>query len=203
MRYITPNANKILFNNNGTEMVRFKQGVHVVGTAACGAAAHLISYSGMQRNWATDLDGLTVTTAEMCGLGSLSGMTKTGATLSDLSFGVRDFYEAPPISGGTNLVALAGGIYKVLTGNIGYNGVTYEVNDTFIRSGAVTVTVGGGTFGAYYITHECDEFLDEHFKIKDMLVGDEALDYFEWDAYGFDPKNSAVTADTDYWGWTR
>jgi len=209
MRYKSHISNLVLFNSSGTIEVRFGQdGVLNVGTLTTNVGdANIIDYSNLLKVYDTDLDGNTVTTSEMCGLGSLDKSTKTGGTLTNVQDGYRLFFECPPISTGAGTVDTDVEKYIVLTGSVTYNGVTYNKGDTFIPAAGVTETSGTGTFAIEMPDALTGKVVDTNAELFDeahLIHGDEANT--EWsfnDQYGAQPYDSLVSTDEDHIGWTR
>ena len=219
MRYITQHSNLVLYRDNGDYAYRFgPQGVLVVGSASTDTGSGnaidadlnaTYPAQQLQRVYDTDLGGNLTNCLEMCGMGSLVSVDAEGNDLSSLEAGYnRIFFEAPVITpGATTIPAIAGIYYEVLSGTVTYDSVDYTVGQTIVSDGTTTTTStsDSGTFALMIppaMVDEVDEFLDEHYKIKNLKTGNEASDYFNWDN-GFTPRNSAVSTDTDYFGYTE
>jgi hypothetical protein len=144
----------------------------------------------------------------MCGLGSLNSNALDGTDLTLLEDGyVGKFFEAPIISNGTAVPAIAGMYYKVLTGSITYNSVVYVQNEEFVTNGTQTST--SGTTGTFALTippalkNEITDFTTEIFAQKHLIKGNEPYDYYTQDSDGYVPRGSLTCADADYFGWTE
>lgn len=209
MRYITHHANLVLYKNDGTVAERFgPNGVLIVGSASTSTGSgNSIDTTDLMKVYSTDLDGNTVTTIEMNGLGSLNGTSATGGTVDPKEKGYRLFFEAPVLSGGATLTTAMPERYKVLTGSITYNGVTYKKNEVFKSSSGVTATAGSGTFAAYIpesLAGEPPIDRDGLFDDKHLLYGDETYTSFSFNnPNGVDPYNSLTSSDENYIGWKR
>lgn len=220
MRYIHKNAEAALYSVAGHKVYKFFNGVCVVGsnTTDNGGAdvidAAVTPVAGADyklfRPYAADLDGNAVTCIEMCGLGTLTGVTKTNGTCTLLE-GMRDFYEAPIISGAASVPATAGIRYKVWAGSVVYNGTTYSAGQVFITDGNTTSVTDANSDGRWSLwlpaeqdDDNCYEFLDEHFKIKHTQYGDEPYDYFEFNEQtGYIPRDASCGNDADAFNWLR
>ena len=203
--------------NGGKIFYSFKNGVLTVGDPKTHTGAGNFAYytqgatpaDNMVELYADDLDGNAVSVIEMCGLGSLTGKSYTGATLTNKEDGYRGyFFESPILTSTTDVVSAVVGItYEVLSGTVIYKGVTYTKGQTFVTAGGTTATTGTGTFAVTFTAdfgNLCDAFLDCQFKIKHLMRGDEMEDYFLWtEAGGFDPKDSLTCTDPGYYGWVE
>ena len=209
MRYITPHGTLALYDKAGRMQYRFSPyGVLTVGTPACNNnAADRIDASVktddsmLMRNFPTDLSGDKISCIEMVGLGCLSCA----------EYGYRGlFFEAPPIDidGNTpNDYGLESGWWvQVLRGAITYMGVTYrpyqvfqivDVGSDFVGVGVLAMALPPSLLG------RCDPSLSEHFKIKHLKDGSESRNYYLHDRSGFEPRNSLVSTDDNYIGWTK
>lgn len=206
----------MISRNNGELVYVFgPDGVLLVGspTTASGAGNYIdaATHAGdtsldINLPYPTDLDGNTVTRLEMAGLGTLTLVTKTSASLASLALGYRIFFEAPVLAYNAGVPATAGIYYKVLSGAVTYNGTTYTQNQEFVTTGGVTTTSGtAGTFALCIppaLKNECSPFRTEQFKIKVLKDGTESNSYWLYDASGFNPMDSLVTTDPDFYGFT-
>ena len=212
MRYISKHADAILLKTDGSINKDYNfnpDGVLVVGSLTTDAGAgNAISPTGLFVLYPTDLDSNTVTCLEMCGMGSLTKVSGAGSALTNLSDGYRGyFYPAPVLTGTSDAVSGTGGIrYKVLSGTVTYAGTDYGVGEIITTDGSTTATTGTGTFAVYLpqrLEKAAEEFLTEEFKIKSLLVGDEPNDYWRYNISGAESRNSLVSTDSDFVGWTR
>jgi hypothetical protein len=217
MRYITQHSGLQLFKNDGTAQHRFNpQGILLVGskTTAAGAGNFIVSATQtpdtgtLQRPWATDLDGNTTQTLEMAGLGTLTQVSKSGATLASLMTGYRGtFFEAPELTSTTSAVSATAGIhYIVISGTTIYNGTTYVAGEEFVTTGGITATTGTGKF-ALTIPPELKQDCSGNdnrfalFKERRLFRGDETQDWDVWRDGGFQPRSSGVCTSSDFQGY--
>lgn len=219
MRYIHKNAEAVLYSVAGHKVYKFFNHALTVGsnTTDNGGAdvidAALTPVAGADyrliRPYAADLDGNAVTCIEMVGLGSLTGDTESGGTCTLLE-GMRDFYEAPILSGAQSIPNTVGLRYKVWAGSVVYNGTTYTAGQVFVSTGTTSVTDanGDGRWSLWLPAEQddsnCYEFLDEHFKIKHTQYGDEPYDYFDFNQQtGYIPRDALCANDADAFAWLR
>lgn len=211
MRYISRHADSIIFEDDGSINLDYRfgpNGILAIGSLTTDVGAgNAISVTGLQVLEDTDLDGNTVTCLEMVGMGTLTGVSGAGNTLTHLYDGYRGYFYPSPVMTGTDAVSSIADIrYKVISGTVTYDGTTYKVGEVFTTDGSTTATTGTGTFALWLpesIEKATDEFLTEEFKIKSLLVGDEPYDYWSFTTTGVEGRNSLVTTDPDYIGYTR
>jgi hypothetical protein len=214
MRYISHISNYMIQKNNGDLCYVFgPDGVLLVGSAttASGAGNYIDASANpgdtsleINLPYATDLDGNAVTRLEMAGLGTLTKVTKTSASLTNFVDGYRLFFEAPILSSGATPVA--GAYYKVLSGTVTYNSVAYAQNEEFVGVDQAGNTSGTGTCALCIppeLKNVCDPWRTEHFKIKTLKDGTESNEYWNWDTSGFNPMDSLTTSDADFYAFTN
>jgi hypothetical protein len=137
----------------------------------------------------------------MCGQGSLDGKTATGGT-ADLWDCVRDFYPAPILTAGTDVVVATEGVfYEVLTGSVIYNSVVYTVGEVFEAVSGHTSTAGTtGTFALTFPPDGCQVDRTCLFKQEQLAEGDEVDGYFSWDDGGYTPNDSQISTADNFYG---
>lgn len=211
MRYITQHGPLVLYTDTGgvvTMAYRFGQdGVLDLGTG------NEIATTNMYVLFSTALLGAATPALERCGMGSLVGTDDDGSALTNLEDGYRGFFfEAPfvevtsdPSSPGT-VPALAGIHYKVYSGTLTYNSVSYSAGKTFITDGSATSVTGDGKYAVVIppaLSKKVEEFTAEQFKIGHLKTGDEPYDYWLPNKGGFDGRSSLLSTDADFWGYIR
>lgn len=179
MRYISQFADLVLYRKNGSAAHQFENGVLTIGDATLNTAGNVIDAA--QAAEATDIQQPYSTGSNL----QKAGLDQT-------------FFEAPPITPGAATVTLDKR-YKVLSGAVTYNGVSYSPGENFTGVTGVTAssTSNGGIF-ALDIPYEFDknltgQFYNEHHKIKSTLHGDES----SWKI----GNNPVVTGNA--YNWTR
>lgn len=215
MRYITHRDTLVLFEKRGKPRHTFGPfGVLIVGDNSCTVAGYRIDAelrpsaptTELMPMFPNDLAGAQASCPEVCGLGTLTTTRVGGAATASLAVGRRGlFFEAPVIATTTNLPNVAGIYYEVLSGTAIYNSVTYTKGEQFVSEGGGVIAVtGSGTYALCIppaLAKKADEFLAENFKIKHLKLGDESSSYFDWNAGGFEPRDSQDSPDTDFFGW--
>lgn len=218
-RYISPSESNILFNRDGTVRHQFVRGQLIIGDPATdvGAANHIDAALdstdvGGSIVWPndTDLAGGVIWCEERAGMGALDLAAQSG-TLTYLEDGLgqgghtASFFKALTKTGGDAVVADLGIEYLVLTGSVTFDSVAYTAGQVFKSDGSTTTTSGTGTFRLQIpeaLRQAYDENLDAEFALKHLNTGDEAVDYFKWSDGGYDPYDSTVTSDADFYGKT-
>lgn len=216
MQYKSQRSNAIIFTNQGKIKAKFYHGKYIIGslTTATGAGNYIDgavqsdTSLNVQRIYTTDLDGNTASCIEMCGQGTLNGITAAGNTLTTLEEGFRGwFFPCPRLTGTTNSVpAKAGIVYEVVDGTVTYDGTTYSAGEQFTTDGSTTATTGSGHFELVIpddLENRYNGFLTEAFRITHLGQPDEMSGYYTYGQYGYDPVNSETCTDADYIGWTR
>lgn len=222
MRYISAVANATLYRNDGEIAIHAGDnkllcfglsGELIIGDPTTKTGdANTIDFSAqspttknIMRVYPTDLDGNTVSLAEMCGQGTLTGETLTSAALTNIQDGWRYFFEAPTVSSIT-MPAAKNVAYKVLTGTLVYNGVSYGAGKV-VESDGTTTTVTG-TFTAHLtipgaLAKVCDNpsGLACLFKLEHMLTGEESNDYWQLSPFGAEPMDDLLCTDPNFIGY--
>ena len=239
MRYISC-GEPVLYDNCGNPVYRFQYNQLLIGDASTnvgsgnaivtdypaeGSEYCCLKDCDLQRVMPFDLQGASVVSLEMCGLGSLNSYDSAGAGLGDIYKGYQGmFFEAPiwtfTTSGdlvGTPYYAINGMCFKVQSGSITYNGVKYIGGETFCITGSVTaITVNSTGFGSNAdatakLSYDlppalCGDCMHDRacdFANKMLLVGDESTGYHNWYNGGFVPNDSLVSTDAEWFGWVR
>lgn len=205
-----PMKKEYRFGLNGTLVVGDLSTNLGTGNAIDASANSYYPTEKLQWIYDTDLNGGTTTYIERAGQGTLDGHAASG-DLSTLSWGYRGiFFEAPILDSPYTGDLVVGATYEVRSGTVTYEGYDYTQTDSFVASLA-TGTLGTGEFAltlpAELENANCDAFRSSNFRITSLQVGDESNDYWAWNkgAYygGFEEKDSLVSADENYFGWTR
>ena len=215
MRFISHIGDNLVYRNDGTVAHVFSpQGILTVGsnTTRVGAgndidaAVQSPTSRNLQLLYPTDLDGATTERIERVGLGTLTQVDRSGATLTNLVDGYkRLFFEAPLLATGTNVPNIAGIKYIVIRGTAIYNGVTYGAGDEFesVGSGTVAVT-GSGTYALSIPDELRDEMFEDRFALfKEalLLTGSETRGWDYNNDGGFIARDSADSTSVDFFGF--
>lgn len=204
MRYITHHDTLVLSSVDGKLKYRFgADGVLDLGTGVTITQPSASpSNSDLPFIWDTDLSGLATGYLERVGQGSLT-TTTLGTALTKLGDGFnRAFFEAPVINSGTATSAVVGVKYKVLTGTITYNSVSYTAGQTFKVVTGQTATSGGGTYALTIpdaLEDKTADFRTEAFKIAHLNDGTEATGYYDYKT-GYSGRGGLVSTAADYYG---
>lgn len=239
MRYISC-QDVTLYDNCGSMIYHFYNGQLLVGDAgtnvgsgnaivtdypASGSEACCLKDCDLQRVMPFDLQGASIVSLELCGLGSLNSYDSAGAGLGNIYKGYQGlFYEAPiwefTTSGdlvGTPYFAINGMCFKVINGSVTYNGVKYIGGESFCITGSVTtITINSTGFGSNAngtatisydlppaLCGDCFHDSSCDFANKTLLTGNESTGY--WNRYngGFVPSNSLTSTDAEWFGWVE
>lgn len=188
MRYISFYDEFALHNRNGNVRHKFWQGELIVGdpTTKIGTG-NAIDTAVNADDPGLELMPLVPTGANrdaICGMGTLNPLA------------VGQYYESPYLPvGDTSVPAVAGLVYKVISGNVTYKGITYVTGQEFTTDGTIVATTG--TAGAKFAitippaikAREMDN-RGAMFREKHLLTGNEATGYHSWTALGgFLPKD--------------
>jgi hypothetical protein len=149
---------------------------------------------------------------EMSGMGYLEGKDGTIANIENGWMG-RLFFQAPLLTA-TVAAPIAGSWYQVLSGSVTYNGVVYTAGSPrrsyFKITAATAITIAVDTQATFSLALPPEmrntpcENLDEQFRIKHLLYGDEPAAYFTYDTpSGFEPRNSLISVDNNFIGYSR
>jgi hypothetical protein len=158
MRYITLYDTLELFSKgNGTKYRFGPFGILDLGSGVTvEVASSTDSDWDLQELYATDLNGATTNSVELCGQGSLNKKDSAGGTSLALRDGYRGiFFPAPVITVATSEASIpevAGIYYIVLTGSVTYNGTLYTKGQTFVTAGSVDefTSTDGGTIALWF-----------------------------------------------------
>ena len=210
MRYITHIPDLVLYQNNGVAAYTFGlQGILDLGSrVAIDADPGASSATDLMLIYPTDLLGFNTPGAylELAGQGSLTSEA-VGGSLTTLSAGFRGlFFEAPAKAGTDAVPAVAGIRYIVLSGTVTYKAVDYVAGEEFVTAGGTTTTTGSGAFALSIpsaLSQPNVDFSTEAFRLNQLLHGDEALNAYKRNLYGYDPRTGLDSTAADYYGWTR
>ena len=200
MRYIAKYDELALHQRDGVKRHKFYQGELIVGdpTTKTGPG-NFIDTALNATEPGLELMPLNVTATDrdiVCGMGTLA----TTPIVEGL------FYESPYIPvGETSVPAVAGLVYKVVSGVVTYKTVAYNIGEEFTSDGTVVVTTGsaGSTFAITLPPSLKERRMDNRaamFREQHLYTGNEATGYHSWSALGgFQPKddlsNWAVPTD--------
>lgn len=223
MRYISPYHRLTLYDNKGNAIYIFRNGELVIGDSTTFNGADLTSLDadyamvdahsvhGVTTNLMFVKGELTTsdwTDIEKSGMGYLDGGAIISETVTPIESGWqgRLFFPAPVYDG--TEAAIDGAWYKVISGKVAYKGVTYKAGKVFKGVDTTNITiVDAGTYSLELppeLRQGCTASLDEQFKIKHLEWGDEPLSYFNWDTpSGYEPRNSLLTSDAGFIGYSR
>jgi len=212
MRYNTHIPDLILLQNNGVAAYSFGlQGILDLGSGVfIDAAPGASSSTDLMLLRAAGLLGRTTDYIERAGQGSLTSSDCLGSALPSLVAGYNGlFFEAPEIVPTTSTVlAIANIKYIVLRGTVTYNSVAYIAGEEFVSDGTTvnTTTADSGVFALSIpeqLASANTDFSTEAFKINQTLHGDEALNAYKRNAYGYTPRADVTSNLPTYYGWKR
>jgi hypothetical protein len=193
--YISVEGNKVLYSNGGKPLVKFKYHQAVFDDTLFAVVTP--TSADLQRPH-TKIDGTreafgTATAdelAEMAGRGVLATASGTGDKF-------RFFESAIVSAGATTVVATAGITYLVTAGTVTYAGTTYKAGQTFISDGTTTTTSGTGKLRIWFpatLIDEAAQYTEEAFKLAHLGQPGDALSYWQYDEYGFEPQPAGYIA---------
>ena len=223
MRYISKYHELALYRNDGSIAHKFKYGELIIGDATTRNGTDLTtSTAGYTVDAGTksdttrqimivkpDLAGkvegeVGFNRYEGTGLGSLNKVDNDGDALAALVNGYAGtYFEAPELVNTATLVV--GAWYEVLRGTATYKGTTYSRGEKFKVVSGTTSFTGSGTIALslYPLVNPYTDMTAEHFKIKNLMNGDESTDYWNVTEGGFEPRNSMTSSVDDFYGWMR
>lgn len=223
MRYISKYHDLALYRNDGSIAHKFHNGELIIGdtttrngtdttTSTAGYTVDAATKSDTSRqiqivkpDLAGKVEGeVGFNRYEGTGLGSLNKVDNDGDALAALVNGyLGTYFEAPELTNTATLVV--GAWYEVLSGTVTYNSVVYSEGEKFKVVTGVTSFTGSGVIALslYPLVNQCTDMTAEHFKIKNLMNGDESTDYWNVTEGGFEPRNTLTSSDADFIGWMR
>jgi hypothetical protein len=187
--YISVEGNKVLFSNGGIPLVKFRYHQATFDDAIFELATP--TSKDIQRPHQT-LAGTrpalsAATSAELAQMTGLGNLATAAGRLDKFRF----FESAVVAAGAGTVAAVAGTTYIVVTGAVTYDGVEYQIGETFVANETETATSGTGTLRIWFPATLLDEpaqYTAEAFKIVHLGQPTDALSYWEQGEYGFTPQ---------------
>lgn len=199
MRYISPFARLKLYRKNGDLAYSFEQHELVIGlpTSTSDVIVPLQSPDtlSLMTVYDTPLSGSGDPNLELCGLGYLNWVNS----------GWRNFYESPWTQS-VNAVTLDT-YWLVNAGVVNYNNKDYYPGDVIKLASGDSLSLSGSTYVSqwFFPGMITEEGIDRSavFRMKNLYVGDESPNYWTWANGGYQPTNSLVSTDPNFFGWVR
>lgn len=193
--YISVEGNKVLYSNGGKPLVKFKYHQAVFDDSLFAVVTP--TSADLQRPHTT-IAGTRVAfgsatadqLAEMTGRGVLATASGTGDRF-------RFFESAIVDAGAATVVATADLTYLVTAGEVTYNGVTYKAGQTFPSDGTTTATSGTGKLRIWFpatLIDEAAQYTEEAFRLAHLGQPGDALSYWQYGEFGFEPQPAAYVA---------
>lgn len=204
MRYISPFARLKLYKQNGDLAYSFEQHELVINSVTSTATADIIDATTktpieetLMRVYDQPITpGGPTELLELCGLGYLNNNNANW----------RLFYESPWVQAVTALTYDS--YWLVNQGQVTYNNKTYYPGDIIQLASGDSLTLSGSNYISQWFFKGMlkeDDTVDRSalFRQNNLLVGDESPNYWTWSGGGYQPTNSLVSTDPNFFGWVR